>query len=412
LVRVVGIASIATSGWGCQILGGVDGDLVLSVAGGGPVGVAGEPLTWEASDPGQGANPVYDLPGWLTFRNYSENLTSQHGATLKTGYGLDAPRPRNVNGTWGLAVEKSRTNHVVNSAWKGAGWLPGQPAPMSVSPGEEDPAEDDPAFSGVRFDSKGEAQSNAMPVPEPGAIMASTWARGVGSSERHAYFAFGDNWANVDSEQWERYAVPYIGGDKLLRFETQGFGPAPIETPTAVIAYGAQVEEGRYPSSFIPTNGAPRLREADVLGVKANRVAPSGWFAVTIRFAPHYAMGEMDSVHDIINLYRNQIFVRLQRDQQKGVGVVLLQVPGSDSGVTNLKIEGLDWKRNQPLTVVAWSSPAGRFLSIEGADTGNGEVSSDVPANPLADPGADLSRILGEKNGAQESADLQYIQFR
>jgi hypothetical protein len=117
-------------------------------------------------------------------------------------------------------------------------------------------------------------------------------------------------------------------------------------------------------------------------------------------------------VHDIINLYRDQILVRLQRDQVKGVGVVLMQVPGSASGVTNLKIEGLDWKRNQPLTVVAWSTPNGRFLSIEGADAGNGEVSSDVPAKPLANPDSELSRILGEKNGAQESADLQYIQFR
>ncbi|UQA62050.1 phage head spike fiber domain-containing protein [Polyangium aurulentum] len=403
------IASLATFTWGCQFLSGVDGDLVLSAGGGdGPVGVEGEPLTWEATDPG--GSPVYELPEWLSIKNTSDKLTSQHGDVLMTGYGPNAARPRKVGEKWGLAIEKERTNYVIDSAWFGAGWNPGEP-PMSVTPGEADPTKGDDLMEGVRFASNGQEQSNWTTVGV-GGVMASSWVRGVTGTDPYAYFAFGDNWQDVKSGEWVRYEVPYTAGERKLRFETQGFKPAPITTSTAVIAYGAQVEEGKYPSSFIPTFGEARLRDADALDVREDSVSPKGWFSVTIRFAPHYAMGEMESVHDIINLFRDQIFVRLQRDLETEMGTLVLRVPGSDAGVTNLKIGGLDWKREQPLTIVAWSTPDGRFLSIEGATTGNGEASSPVPAKPLVEPITKLSRILGEKNGAQESADLQYIQFR
>jgi hypothetical protein len=299
LVRVAGIASLATFTWGCQFLSGVDGDLVLGAGGGdGPVGVEGEPLTWEATDPGAGPSPAYDLPNWLNIKKTSDMLTSQHGDVLKTGYGPDTARPRKVGDKkWGLAVEKARTNYVLDSAWYGVGWNPGAPSPMAVTPGEEDPAEEDGASGGVRFASNGQEQSNWTTV-EAGGVMASSWVRGVTGTDPYAYFAFGDNWQDVKSGEWVRYEVPYTTGEKKLRLETQGFKPAPIMTSTSVIAFGAQVEEGKYPSSFIPTFGEARLRDADALDVREDSVARNGWFSVTIRFAPHYAMGEMESVHD------------------------------------------------------------------------------------------------------------------
>lgn len=411
-VRVVGMASFATFTWGCQILGGVESDLVLSVAGsGGPVGVEGEPVAWEASDPGPGAKPMYTLPDWLTLKNPTLGMTIQQGAAVKTGYGPDETRPRNVGKKWGLAVEKTRTNYVVNSSWGGVTWAPGAPEPMVVTPNQEDPAAEDGVDEGVRFDSAGNQQSHWTKVADAG-LRASTWARGVIGSIPYAYFAYGDNWQNVGGDEWQHYEVPFTGGEKVLRFETQGFGPDAITTPTSFIAYGAQVEEGKYPSSFIPTTGVSRIREADIVHVEERKVAKDGWFAMTIRFAPHYATNEQEVPHDIINLYKNQIFVRLQSNPMTEIGTLVMRVPGSSEGVADLSITGLKWTRDEPLTVVAWSAPDGRFLSIEGAVEGNGEASSGVPAKPLVEPVETLSRLLGEKNGAQESADLQYIEFR
>jgi hypothetical protein len=174
------------------------------------------------------------------------------------------------------------------------------------------------------------------------------------------------------------------------------------------------VEAGKYPSSFIPTAGGSVFRDADRLLVVGDRVAKDGWFSVTIRFAPHYATDEQEVGHDILTLYRSDIFVRLQIDTNTQLGSLVLKVPGGETGeVQNLRINGLKWTRNDPLTVVAWSAPDGRFLSIEGATQGNGQVSSGVPAKPLVNAeSGEVSVLLGDKNGAQESADLQYVQFR
>jgi hypothetical protein len=416
LVRVVGIASFATFGWGCQVLGGVDGDLVLSVAGaGGPVGVEGDPLTWEASGPGTGDPPVYELPSeWFSVYNPTGDLTSQHEGKLVVGYPPHSARPRNVGKKWGLAAEKARQNHVLNSAWDGAEWIGGQPVPMSVTSGQEDPV-DDAVAQGVRFSSDGGQQSNSTTVGA--GTIASTWARGVTGTSPYAYLAFGANWVEVDDANWKRYVVPLVGDDtRNLRLETQTFpgGPAPITAATAVIAYGAQVEDGTYPSSLIPTYGQSRAREADTLVLDGYAVAKNGWFSVTIRFAPHYGSNELPSLaHDIIYLYKGQILVRLQRGMDTQTAKLVLHVPGEDAGVKDLVVDGLTWQREDTLTVVAWSAPDGRFLSIEGATSGNGEASSPVPAKPLVDDTlGETSMALGDKNGSQESADLQYIQFR
>jgi hypothetical protein len=411
----VGIASFATFLWGCQILGGLEGELVLSVAGaGGPVGVEGDPLTWEASDVMTGEPPAYELPTeWLSVFNPTGDLTSQHEGRLVVGYPQHSARPRNVGKKWGLAAEATRKNHVLNSAWEGAGWFAGQPVPMSVTPGQEDPVEDAVA-QGVRFSSSGGEQSNSTTVGA--GTIASTWARGVTGSAPYAYLAFGTNWVEVEDATWKHHVVPLGGVTRNLRFETQTFpgGPAPITTSTAVIAYGAQVEDGTYPSSLIPTYGESRTREADILVLDGDVVAKNGWFSVTIRFAPHYASNDPPSfAHDIIYLYKGEIFVRLQRGMDAPAARLVLHVPGGAAGVNDLVIDGLTWQREDSLTVVAWSAPDGRFLSIEGATQGNGEASSPVPAKPLVDATlGEVSMALGDKNGSQESADLQYIQFR
>jgi hypothetical protein len=258
-------------------------------------------------------------------------------------------------------------------------------------------------MDGVALLSAGKQSSPGMTVD--GAI-ASAWIAGTQGTGPFAYFAYGNAFVTVGDGAWKRYEVRTVEQQPVLRLTTEAVGAAPaIEQPTAMTVYAAQVEVGTYPSSFIPTTGQPALREADLLHVDMETLAPSGYFDVTIRYAPHYAQNEQVVDQDLVALEDDSVFFRMKAGAMGGT-LTVLRVGSPDS----LRIEGLDWSRDQELEVRVQYLPNRRLISIKGATKGDATVSKLGRVEPVGkDP---TVWLLGDNDGPQESVDLRYIEIR
>ncbi|TKD12769.1 phage head spike fiber domain-containing protein [Polyangium fumosum] len=391
------IGLLGASSFGCQIVGGLPGELSLDEDPGSLP--PRDPLVWEAIEPGP--EMVYTMPDWLIYINKTDTpRTSQVGPnTLRIGYQKNEARPRNVGTGWGLAMETERTNLNPRSRWGGAGWVTPAQAMMATQDAP-DPAG---GMDGVALLSAGKQSSPGMIVD--GAI-ASAWIAGTQGTGPFAYFAYGNAFVTVGDAAWKRYEVRTVEEQPVLRLTTEAVGAEPaIEQPTAMTVYAAQVEVGTYPSSFLPTTGAPALREADLLHVEMETLAPSGYFDVTIRYAPHYAQSEQVVDQDLVALEDDSVFFRMKAGAMGGT-LTLLKVGSSD----NLRIEGLDWARDQELEVRAQYLPNRRLISLKGATKGDTTVSKLGRVEPVGKD--ETAWLLGDNDGPQESVDLRYIEIR
>lgn len=392
--RALWIAAVGTSSFGCQIVGGLPSELTLDDDPGSLP--PRDPLVWEATEPVP--EMVYTMPDWLSYINRSDTpRTSQIGPnTLRIGYQKNEARPRNAGTGWGLAMETERTNLIPNSTWGGMGWSWDDKS-MPAVPGALDPAGGQDGVALVSFGN----QSSSWALVQ--GKIASAWFMGAQGGGTFAYFAYGNAFVPVSDTVWKRYEVRTSEEGPTFRLTTEAIGASPaILQETSVNAYGAQVEVGTYPSSFIPTTGAPALREADLLNAQMETVAPSGYFDVTIRYAPHYAQSEQTVDHDLVALEDDSTFFRMKT----GGTLTLLKVGSPDS----LRIEGLDWSRDQELEVRVQYLPNRRLISIKGATKGDATVSKLGPVEPV---GKDKTVwLLGDNDGPQESVDLRYIEVR
>jgi hypothetical protein len=364
---------------------------------------------------------TYTLPSWLLFSSPSSGKTSQTSAsTLRTGFGPDVPRARNVTGMpndWGLSIESARRNLVRFSD----SWANGMTQYWQYLTGNGDMAymtmQVDPAggMAATLFQSTGDQASAYVTVT---GRTASGWFRGqgmpgdpapTGGDLSFAHFRHVDApmkaYTEVTSTEWTRYSITNAmneNGSIVLETRDRPQGAGVISTPTEILAYGAQVEpDGAYPSSYIPTANADGDRQAEKLwSPMASALVQDGFFRITIRFAPNYASGEQAGDHDLIVFKdkNNRLFVRAMDN------AIVLRVDNSQE----IASDPLTWDREQPLTVVAVNSGAELSLSVMGATSGDGAKTMGAGIPMQLD--ASL-HILSDTAGATECADLRYISF-
>lgn len=383
-------------------------------AGGGSTGVIRE---WTAGVPGVGTPPVYTFPdGWLEISCPTADRTSQVSAsTLYRGYGANAARPRNVVGKWGLSVESTRKNKILNSdSWSaiGMGW--NQPGGvMNAVQGKSDPAGGTVA---TQFDSSGGQTSYTVNGLTKG--YASAWLKGAVGVSPYSYFAIGPagtgwSYVTVNTTTWKRYDVANAEGYFRLETTADSDGdPLAIMGNTSTVAFGAQYESlvpdafAHYPSSYIPNTAMARTREADKLfsNFYGEIFAAGGYLNMVLKFAPNYATGEEAGDHDIFFIdAANRIYF----DSSKAQFVLKTNNTPLAAPVAGM----VSWKREQELTITVKTSAAGREFSLSGADGGNFSKVADPGATDAPVPTNKPIYILSKDTGATECADLRYIGF-
>lgn len=369
------------------------------------------------------ATALWTLPSWLAIACATTGRTSQIAReAIKTGFGANAARARNVGEGWGLSAECARRNKLCGNTdtWLGSAtlqaWAVGE---NTKTTGQADPAGGTGAnkWACTTVGLDGAAGSSFTDFASLKTFAAygsdgvvSMWGRGgvkMTPAQPYGYVCFendADNLANVPiiTENWARYDVydsRSVGQYVLLdfgQFGGAGTGRGQAAGATAY-TWGAQLELGvKYPSSYFPVANAAenQLRAADVLSCPSpSTIMPGGYFDLRFVVSPHYASTETLVDHDLLFVdSNNRLFFR-QSDRK-----LVLKVGGN-----SIASAALTFNRNYALVVRAKSTATAFSLSVAGAISGNGTTTGSVQS-AISLPSTVY--VLGNASGSQESADL------
>lgn len=170
---------------------------------------------------------------------------------------------------------------------------------------------------------------------------------------------------------WRVYLVATHSTDTSMRFRftsafssTEGSSSFDGGATGSAIAWGFQLEEGSYPSSYIRTNGASATRAADDLSFASipQRMRSGRW---AFDFYPYGSSAESSSAGEFYSNGGSNDEYRLRGDDQVGLQL---------DNTSHIRSSTLTWSRHQKITVI-WDGDAGT-MEVSGADSGNGTSSA------------------------------------
>jgi hypothetical protein len=386
-------------------IGGNEGGYGIGGGGGGAGGGEPEALeSWEAGAPE--ADGTYLLPSWLVLESPSADKSVQVGPhELKTGFGPDAARARNVGGGWGLTLERERTNRILHSRVASPSWtLTSATTLLQIAgpDGEESATrvdEQNPSAIGAAF-------SAIEPGPEGVDATLSLWLSGV-PDDRQAFIGASmlvPRGLATQASEWTRVSITGSEGVESTSNPRAQLYPAygdAANTGAADFAF-VSFETGKYPSSPIVTAGAPVTRLAESLSIPNNparELIPGGRFHVKLVFTPHYAKGEQETDHDLFFVDDTH---RVYLSAAPPAVVVAAGEPST------LSTGALTWRREEQVTVEVLSTAAALRLRVT-TEAGTADVSTEAPVSAFEIPGE--VHVLGNATGSQEGADLRSITF-
>lgn len=343
---------------------------------------------------------AFTLPPWLAIACATTGRTVQESAsTVRTGLGANVARARSVDGSsWGLSVEAARTNLVgtIAAADGTVTWTAtGQADPAGGTSGARLQYSGAGSLGGARvFESLGTSGNGTR-------YSVSTWWRVLSGFNK---LSLDENLGGAAPASttigaaWQRNDAGGTG-DGATGLILVVYGDTVSNAAVDAGFFGTRVEAGAYPSSV-----HAGVRAADVLSIPTPAlVAPGGFFDLRLTFAPNYAHGEHLNDHDLFYLGANdRVFLRASDHK------LVLRIGGA-----NVESSALTWSREQALTIraahlPATRSPAGRTLTVTGANSGNGSTTGAVAA-AVTLPGT--AYLLGSNTGPQECSDLRRVDF-
>jgi hypothetical protein len=381
---------------------------------------------------------AYQLPEWLKFESPTAGRSTQlSDDSLCVGFNADEPRARNVfpkgMEKWGLSVESSRTNSVLQSdswnimvnpdGWRGSMADPSVDLKLTTNQlGPNVSGPDNAAmFSSTMFPPPSGQHSRYFLV---NARVVSTWARGEGvaspgcinpenmaSETCYAHFRHKNvsgRYVNVKSNKWHRVSVtnPQPESDAVvLMTRNDPDGSGVVVPPVSVVAYGAQAEQAAYPSSYISTGDTTVTRATEKLySNDTEKLLPNGYFKMTMKVAPNFSVSDINneqsfSEYHLLFLEPNSRLYLKKSDRKLYLEVENVEVSS----------DALSFDREQELTITVENQEGMPMtLTVAGAKEGNGTFTGD-PGKPV-----DTSKmlyILSKDAGAEECSDLRFIQF-
>jgi hypothetical protein len=365
-------------------------------------------VSWTAAAPT--ADGTLTLTSWLTHECATAQTSAQTSASsVETGFAANAARGFSRDGVaWGLLNEVDATNLSQPAPvedWTQFGGFPltfnAATTPAGTTEGCE--AEDDSASA--------ESQVSIVGSIE-GSWNVSGWAQKLGATGTSQFLLrdqlAGVNHATVsfssEDDDWTYRNATASIASATSAGTTASDGTFVRITPRSSGAdtgscryWGMQLEARSYPTSFIGADNATFTRAASYTKALASAVAPSGWFDLTVTYAPLYAYDEVTGEHDVIHIDAdNRVYYDGSDDSYHFV------LHGTEVAAAG----AVTFSRDQALTVRARHLPTGVTLTVSGATTGDG---SDTSADEPRVAPAKFVHILGGASGAQEGAALQSI---
>ena len=284
----------------------------------------------------------------ITFTRASTGTFLGSNGLLQTA-AINKPRVEyDANGVAkGLLIEEARTNLIPDSedltaaSWAGKTQHTGQ-ANAAISPAGTQTA--------TRITSTGTDPYlfHFTPVTAGNDYVLTVWLRGIGNTVgRTPRVWFLNNSGTISStfdstpltDSWQKYTVTGSctgSGTVLTRIDFDDSGlSAPGEQ---VDVWGAQVEQGSFPTSYIPTSGATATRSADIASVSVSEFGynqAQGSVVVEANYTDQ-AVSSLVRIVNGTNLYFVYNASGAWRFQAKSAGTVVAQLtaPANNSNDT------------------------------------------------------------------------------
>lgn len=343
------------------------------------------------------------LPSWLRISCPTAERSAQtSSSTAVVGLGPNAARATSRDGsTWGLLVEPTRQNFINDqdfSTWSAGGAIvTGSHADPSGGTSAHDFNDND----GGNVLSKNDVYAHAgdglthtlslwlrvLYTPTTGTLI--TFSSGPGVSILQA----------TEQTSWTSMVATGLVSANVALQVIPCHGAA-SDTGSAQL-WGAQVEQGSYPTSFIGADNATFTRAADTLkaDVAAVGIMADGYFDVTLTLAPLYAHDEASADHDLLYVDAdNRVFF------DESAATFVARING-----TNVASSAVTFSRHQELTITVAHRSTGVSITVAGATMGNGTTSGS--AQPALSPAPETVCVLGDDAGAQEGAELRVLQW-
>lgn len=190
---------------------------------------------------------------------------------------INVPRIDYTGGGCGkLLLEPQRTNFVLyseefdNAYWvknaNGVGVVPVVTANQGIAPDGSNTAER------VVFDNTGQSTSNDFSLVEKNLgsglsadISISVWVKSNDANNYNLYFGRTTQKATIieANQEWQRYKFSYNDAFAILSIGLRGTTGS--DDTADILVWGAQLEEGSYATSYIPTVAAAVTRNADAV---------------------------------------------------------------------------------------------------------------------------------------------------
>lgn len=344
---------------------------------------------------------AFELSNWMNLVSPTDEKSVQRSAnTVITGIARNVARAFSRDGsTWGLLVEPSATNRQGEQDFNNWGAIntPGLTSAATPAGTTEDVRAED--SDGTNF--VGLQDLNELGVL--GDFTLSCWIGDVTSTQALVKVIEAGGLGSLVSAAhalpaWNYESVTYTGTAPSTDCEVQFLPAASGAADTgSANAWGIQVEDRLYPTSFIGADNATFTREAEKLRIVPLAVSIDGYFDIDLAYRPHYAFDETANDHNLLYWDADNRFFYRASDQK-----YVLRL----GGVNVIESSTQSFARHDEMSFEITHTKGSSRLKITEPGGGVEELFGDA-GDALDVSSYEWVYLLGGSSGSEEGSDLR-----